>query len=207
MPPLAVDSTSARHRLWHPVDARLFKNPDAAVHDTAVTPAQRPIPCRGCEIDRGTMVADCRVMTFALAYNRPVRRLALAALLPLLLLAGACDDDSPTDPTDPTITETFASAVQRNAATTRAFTTTTAGSLSLTLTSLGAGDDVQIGLGIGTGGLNGQPCTLTRSVTTRKGADPHLTADVGAGAHCVSVHDIGELDGVSSFVLTIVRPR
>jgi hypothetical protein len=136
---------------------------------------------------------------------RLFRTLALSAAL---AAASACDD-SPTEPTDPNITETFASFVHRNGSATRAFEVTAAGSIQLTLVSLAA-SDTSLGIGIGTGGEGGAPCTFTETATvTPVSADgePQLSRSVGTGRFCVGVYDVGQLTGTTAFSLEIVRPR
>ncbi len=102
-------------------------------------------------------------------------------------------------------TETFASSVAIQGASSRTFTASQAGTVRLTLQSLGA-PATAIGLGIGIPRIDGAGCVLSQSVTTGPGAGPHLTAAVSPGTYCVRIFDPGTLPSPATFSVQIVYP-
>jgi hypothetical protein len=122
-----------------------------------------------------------------------------------ILLAG-CGSESPTTPsTTPTATtETFSSSVPYRGTISRSLTTSSAGAITATLTMLGQdGASVRIGLGVRNDGAN--QCLPTYSLVTTPHSGRQLAVEADVGSYCVTVADIGELSGPSSFSLTIVH--
>lgn len=99
---------------------------------------------------------------------------------------------------------TFASHLSLKGATTRAFTTTNAGTIKLTLSSLGNGTQVA-GIGVGVP-ATGAPCSLALSTVTGPGSDPQIVTGADAGSYCVQVYDTGGLTGDVEFSLKIEYP-
>lgn len=120
--------------------------------------------------------------------------------------AASCGDDTTT--TTPTTTSpttmTFASHLSVKGATTRAFTTSTAGTIKLTLSTLGNGSQVA-GMGIGVPATSA-PCSLALSTVTGPGSDAQIVTSADAGTYCVQVYDTGRLTGDLEFSVKIEYP-
>ena len=137
---------------------------------------------------------------------RPIRTvLVLAGSLSLAACTG--DSSTATSPTTtvaaPT-TMTFASHLAPAGSVSRAFTTSTAGTISVTLSAFGTASE-PVGIGIGVP-LGSSPCSLARSVVARASSTPQIVEAADAGSYCVQLFDLGELRGETPFSVTIQHP-
>lgn len=138
----------------------------------------------------------------------------MASIRTVLVLAAslglsACSGDSATA-TSPSATAaapttmTFASHLAPGGSTSRAFTTSAAGTISVTLTSFGTTSE-SVGIGVGVP-LGASPCSLARSLTVRAASTPQIVEVADAGSYCVQLFDTGDLRGETPFSVTIVYP-
>lgn len=132
----------------------------------------------------------------------------LFAVLFVAVCAASCGDDTATTPTSSSTTSpttiTFTSHLSVNGSTTRAFTTSAAGTIRLTLSSLGNGSQVA-GVGIGVPATSA-PCSLAVSTVTGPGSNAQVVTSADAGTYCVQVYDTGRLTGDLEFSLKIEYP-
>jgi hypothetical protein len=121
----------------------------------------------------------------------------VALVLPLAMLATACEGDIadiPTTPDPVTVTETFTGTININGAATHSFLTSATGTVTATLTSLGDNPPPAVGLSMGT--LSGSTCSLLltndRAVVTSTVSGTVTTL---GGSLCVRIYDVGSLTG------------
>jgi hypothetical protein len=139
----------------------------------------------------------------------------MAACLPLLFLAAACDkNDTPTSPTDPpttvappTINEEFVGTVDVGGSRFYSFTVVENGTVNVTLTSVGGpGVPATAWLGLGIGAPSGEDCSTTSTVNTAPGTTAQITGTYAPGIYCARVLDIGNLFAPATFAVTIAHP-
>jgi len=150
---------------------------------------------------------------------RKVTRWPLAALIvPIALLASACDKtETPTSSTDtttttstvasPTITEEFVATVPVGGKRFYSFTVVENGTVNVTLTrvgGVGVPSTVWMGLGIGT--PSGEDCPTTSTVNGPSGSTPQVTGTFAPGIYCAAVVDIGNLAAPATIAATIAHP-
>lgn len=134
---------------------------------------------------------------------------AFAGALLLAVVGAGCSKDSTTTTssssttTSPT-TMTFASQVSVKGATTRTFSTTTAGTVKVTLSTLGNGT-VRAGVGVGVSATSA-PCSLAVSLVTGPSTTPQIITTADPGNYCVQVYDPGTLTADTEFSVTIEHP-
>jgi len=128
----------------------------------------------------------------------------LAVLLCTLCGCSTGTTTSPTTTVTAPTTDTFASLLVRGGSTSRAFTTSTAGTVRVTLTAFGNGG-VQAGVAVGVPAGSG-PCSPAVSVVTAPGGSPQITTSADAGSYCVQVFDPGTLAADTPFTITIEHP-
>ncbi len=143
-------------------------------------------------------------------------RRTLAALLPLTLLASACNkNETPTSATTttavtvaaPTTTEHFLGTVPVGGSSFYAFTVGENGTVNVTLTSVGgAGVPTSAWMGLGLGTPSAEDCTTTSALNAQSGASPQLTATYTPGIYCARIYDIGNLFAPATFAVTIDHP-
>jgi hypothetical protein len=124
----------------------------------------------------------------------------LSALLALGLSSG-CNSTAGPDATR--MTETFNGELGAGGSGTHAFNVSQAGNLDATLTSLSPQSSITVGFGVGQVTTSG--CALI-SVTESGRVGSDLTGPVNPGAYCVTIYDVGNVQGSVSYTLTIVHP-
>jgi hypothetical protein len=123
-----------------------------------------------------------------------VTALAAAAIL------GGCTN--PTSSSN-TITDTFSGTVAATGFDTHSFTVTNSGNVDVTLTGLLPQATITVGFGIGQPSATG--CSLlSYSESARVGSV--LSGTISPGSYCVSVYDIGNIQGSDSYTLTVTHP-
>jgi hypothetical protein len=138
--------------------------------------------------------------------RRSLVRLCLAALV--LIAAPACGDDEegaiPTEPTRPTVTETFPGRVTVNGAQTHTFAATGSGRIDVTLTSLSPDAAARLSLVLGTLNTLGGCQVVIFNDNATQGTLVSGNASA-AGNFCVRVHDNGQLTEPVDYVVTVVH--
>jgi hypothetical protein len=119
----------------------------------------------------------------------------------LAVLTGACA--SAALPTGATNSQTFTGVLSASGAVVQSVTVAGSGEFDLTLSSLTPQTTITVGLGIGQP-ANGTCGLLTSIENAKVGSLVSLTAV--AGAYCVVIYDIGNVQGSDTFTLTVVHP-
>lgn len=137
-----------------------------------------------------------------------LRIVPAAVVLASSLALAACDEKTPTTPTETptTTTITFASNLAVGGASTRSFAVTRTGVVSVTLTNAGNSTTLRVGLGVGIPLGDGSGCVLSRSVETVAGTTAQLELTVDTGTYCVQIYDPGTLTAVVPFSISLVYP-
>ena len=138
------------------------------------------------------------------------RFVSLALLLVCASLpVGACGGDAPV-PTSPTpggptsVTETFAGELNRNGARTHTFLAQASGTITATLDTLEPDTTAAIGLSLGT--WNGSACQIVIANDNAAKNAVVVGAASTAGNLCVRVYDVGKVNDLTSYALTVVHP-
>lgn len=131
--------------------------------------------------------------------------LLVCAALPF----GACDSNTaaPTSPTPSipvTLTDTFTGEVNRNGARTHSFLAEASGTVTATLTTLAPETIPAIGLSLGT--WNGAACQIVIANDNAVQGTIVIGAASSAGNLCIRVYDIGKIDTLASYQVTVVHP-
>lgn len=132
----------------------------------------------------------------------------LVLLVLALLWTGACEDDIPTSPTDPTepVTRTFTGTLGRNAARTHDFLAQTSGTVTATLTDVQPADSGVVGFSLGT--WNGTVCqaVLANDAASRSAVLSGTVATISS--LCVRLYDVGNIpEGRTvSYTVQVVHP-
>jgi len=132
------------------------------------------------------------------------RRLAAALAVTLAVLTGACGGSTttPTTPAAPIVTETFSGTLAAGGVSFHNITVTQASTLTMTLTAFSPQTTITVGLGIGT--PSGTTCTIiSTSETTKLGSV--LSGTIAAGAYCVEIYDIGNLQSSNDYTITVTH--
>ncbi len=136
-----------------------------------------------------------------------VRWRAVAIAVALAALAGACGGSSDTitaTPTAaPTTTDVFTGTVQAGGVAFHNFTIVQQGTLTATLTSLSPQTTITVGFGVGQ--PSGTTCPLLSSIETAK-VSSVLSGTIAAGAYCVAIYDIGNVQGSDDYTITVNHP-
>ena len=124
------------------------------------------------------------------------------------LLAG-CDSNTaaPTSPTPSipvSLTETFAGEVNRNGARTHSFLAEASGTITATLTTLAPETISAIGFSLGT--WNGSACQIVIANDNAAQGTIVIGAASSAGNLCVRLYDVGKIDTLASYEVTVVHP-
>lgn len=145
-----------------------------------------------------------------------IARLTIVAL-PMFLLAAACEDSSPTDPSPPnvpSVTDTFAGTLAPGGSGFYSFPTFVDGTARVMLASVTAGttaDGAAISptLTIGLGIPKGIDCETFTTVQASPGLAPQIDGyGLVPGTYCVRVADTGNaLTGTSSFLIRLMYPN
>jgi hypothetical protein len=138
-----------------------------------------------------------------------MRRPLLLMLLAIAVLIGAaaCGDDettTPTEPTRPTVTESFSGRVTVNGAQTHGFAATGSGRIDVTLSTLGPDSAARVGLVLGTLNTLGACQVVISNDNATQGT--LVAGNAGAaGNFCVRVFDVGQLTEPVEYTLTVVH--
>jgi hypothetical protein len=140
-----------------------------------------------------------------------VRTLLALALAVLAMPLGACDDNTPTTPSNPqapvTVTLTFSGSLTPNGALTFPFAVPNGGTVTATLTTVALPADTPIGVSLGNWDGTAGTCQVivdNSSALEGAGAAGQITA---AGNLCVRVYDSrGNVTSPTAFTVTVVHP-
>jgi hypothetical protein len=139
---------------------------------------------------------------------------ATAALLPLLLLALGCGNNTATSPSSTSSTSststttptsvTYAGTLDPGAFRFYSFNVTTAGSVTALLASVTAADTrlpIDAPLEIGVGVPSGTDCATTSTQVLSPGLVSQMTVTLAAGTYCLRVADSGALKAPAAFAV------
>lgn len=134
-------------------------------------------------------------------------------LLLCLILAMAGCGDTPTSPTDDTVTdarliEMFAGVIPVKGTKFYSYTVSKAGTVSAMLGSLttGTGAVARQSVALGIGIPAGTGCAVSQVITAPPSLVPQLTQEAVAGTYCVSIADVEGLPASLNFAIRIVHP-
>ena len=135
-------------------------------------------------------------------------------LLISMLVLGACDD-APTSPDTTTTTPTtsnvaFEGTLDRDESRFYSFSISQTGTVSVNLASLnlvGHREALGVPVRVGVGVPQGEGCADTESIEMTPALVSQMsTTSLGTGIHCVSVTDIGQLPGPTTFLIRFTYP-
>jgi hypothetical protein len=130
-------------------------------------------------------------------------RLTFAPLVLLgALLVGGCAGTG-NDVTGPSTTDTFTGTLAPSGNANFGVTVKGNGELDLTLSTLAPQTTITVGLGIGV--PQAGSCGLITAVENAK-VGTTLPASVAPGSYCVLLYDVGNIQGLDSFTLTVLHP-
>ena len=132
-------------------------------------------------------------------------RFPLAALVAAVLFSSACSNTptTPTTPTATTVTDTFSGTLNRNGASSYAFSVSAAGFVYATLTSV-ADSTTVLGLSLGT--WTGTSCTVVLSNDQAVQGTTVTGSVTGLGTLCARVYDVGKVASPLDYQITVVHP-
>ena len=120
--------------------------------------------------------------------------IALAAVL------GACTNPAGANGTT---TDTFSGTVTSTGFDSHSFTVSSSGDVVATLTALSPQTTITVGFGLGQPSSTG--CSLySYSESARIGTV--LSGTIAAGTYCVTVYDVGNIQGSDTYTLTVLHP-
>lgn len=139
----------------------------------------------------------------------------LALLLFLALAGGACNDDSPSSPSQPPagsgpalVVETFSGSLAQNGSAFYSFNVPQTGQVLVTLITLREdGNDSTALVSLGVGSPVGTGCGVLSGSVIAAGGTPQVTTTLNPGIYCARVGDVGNLTAAATFVINIARPR
>jgi hypothetical protein len=124
----------------------------------------------------------------------------LLVLLAAGAMAGGCSN--PAGSTS-TVTETFSGTLSASGFDSHSFTVNNSGDVDATLTGLAPQSTITVGFGLGQPTSTG--CSLiSYTETARVGSV--LQGAITPGSYCVSVYDIGNVQGLETYTVTIAHP-
>ena len=109
----------------------------------------------------------------------------------LVMAGAACDSETPTIPTNPTVTDTFSGTLNQNGAAGFQFTALASGTVTARLTTLAPDSALRIGLGLGN--WNGTACqVVVANEAATQGSS--INGSLGSAATlCLRVYDVGNV--------------
>jgi hypothetical protein len=102
-----------------------------------------------------------------------------------------------------TVTETFSGTLSASGFDSHSFTVNNSGEVDATLTGLAPQSTITVGFGLGQPASTG--CSLI-SYTESARVGSVLSGTISPGSYCVSVYDIGNVQGQESYTVTIAHP-
>jgi hypothetical protein len=136
-----------------------------------------------------------------------MRRFPLAALFAAVLFTAACSNSTTapttTTTTTTTVTDTFAGTLNRNGASSFAFSVQAAGLVYATLTSV-ADSTITVGVSLGT--WTGTSCTVVLSNDQALQGTTITGSVTAAGTLCARVYDVGKVANPLDYQITVVHP-
>ncbi len=119
-------------------------------------------------------------------------------------VAGACNSGSST-PTASTTTTTdsFNGSIAPNGGAYYPFTVVGTGTYTATLATLAPQSTITMGFGVGQ--PSGSTCSLINYVENAR-VGTVLSGAISAGAYCVAIYDIGNVQGTVTYTLTVDHP-
>jgi hypothetical protein len=133
-------------------------------------------------------------------------RFKLAVMLTTALSAAGCGNSttSPTaTPTTTSVTDTFSGTLNRNGASSFAFSVSAAGTVYATLTSVA---DASTNVGLSLGAWNGTACSIILSNDAAVQGTTVAGAVTGIGTLCARVYDVGKVVDPLDYQITVVHP-
>ena len=134
-------------------------------------------------------------------------RIVVVSLLGLSL--AACDDETPTTPTnrrDP-VTDTFTGEVTQNGAKIHTFSTVSSGTVSVTLKQVAPDSSLVIGLALGNWSANSCQVVFDNAAATQGFTFLPAPTMSGIGDLCVRVYDVGNIGTTAaSYTVEVVHP-
>ncbi len=125
--------------------------------------------------------------------------LLAVALAAVVVLAGCSNPAGASSAT----TDTFNGTVTSTGFDSHSFTVNNAGDVVATLTALSPQTTITVGFGLGQPTSTG--CSLySYSESARIGTV--LSGTIGAGTYCVTVYDVGNVQGSDTYTLTVMHP-
>jgi hypothetical protein len=124
---------------------------------------------------------------------------------------GSVVQPTPVEPGPPTALEAFSGTLQPQGTNVYSFNVAKAGYVEVTLLAIGPAATTTVGLGIGM--PNGSaacaiiPVTGVNPVMAQAGTSAQIPGQLtNSGSFCVSIYDVGTLDGPVLYTLTIAHP-
>lgn len=120
--------------------------------------------------------------------------------LALATVLGGCSNPAGANNTT---TDTFNGTVTSTGFDSHSFTVSNSGDVVATLTALSPQTTITVGFGLGQPTSTG--CSLySYSESARIGTV--LSGTIGAGTYCVTVYDVGNIQGSDTYTLTVMHP-
>lgn len=129
--------------------------------------------------------------------------LASLGLIGALLIGGCAGTANDVTGSSPSTTDTFTGTLAASGSANFAVTVKGNGELDLGLTALTPQTTITVGLGIGV--PQGGTCGLITAVENAK-VGTVLPASVAPGTYCVLLYDVGNVQGLDAFTLSVVHP-
>jgi hypothetical protein len=135
-------------------------------------------------------------------------RYTLLLALPLALFVSGCNksDDTPTSPSAPTgplVSETFAGTVAPLGQSFHPFNVAETSAISLQLTAAGPPSTIYMLMSLGA--VSGSSCTALSNATVlaQASASPQLSGDIDPGSYCVILGDAGNQSETVSYTVIV----
>lgn len=137
-----------------------------------------------------------------------MKRLSWLLIVPFAMIVSGCNksEDTPTSPSTPTgplVSETFAGSVAPLGQSFHAFNVAETGDISAQLTA--AGPPTTIYMYLSLGAVSGTTCTplANGTVLAQASGTPQLTGTIDAGSYCVLVSDAGNQAQTVSYTVIV----
>ncbi|MBA2302480.1 MAG: hypothetical protein H0W08_07580 [Acidobacteria bacterium] len=129
-------------------------------------------------------------------------------LLAAAVVAGGCDNDVGTTPTEPapTTTDTFTGTINVNGAATHTFPVAAAGTVTVTLTGITPNATIAVGFALGTYDAASTTCQQVRSNDAALQGQILTGSVSGVGTLCARIYDTGKLTEGVGYTFTVQHP-